>query len=82
MENKIKENLGKMGCSCPFNNNLLCGAECGLFVKGINSCVFHAINMNLGSADKRLFGISLNTEKIVDTISDKGFNILVKQDSK
>ena len=44
---------GKAGKYCPFRqptndgNERKCGDFCALFCVGLNSCVFHAINLNL-----------------------------------
>jgi len=38
-----------LGKGCPFRVSHYCNEKCGLYVKGIHACVFHAINQNLGS---------------------------------
>ena len=64
MESKLERTVkGKAGKYCPFfesyeddgkKKNKPCGTYCALFCLGLNSCVFHAINLNLqGIKDKK-----------------------------
>ena len=58
-KSKIQKNFefnskkGKAGKYCPFRqlnqegHERKCGNFCALFCEGLNSCVFHAINLNL-----------------------------------
>jgi len=54
---------GKKGKLCPFSREIQCSDDCALFVVGLQSCVFHAINMNIGAIDKKLMSIDMNLEK-------------------
>jgi hypothetical protein len=38
---------GKTGLFCPFRTGHYCNPNCGLFMEGLGSCVFHGINRNL-----------------------------------
>lgn len=58
------ENKGKTGKQCPFKD-MLCGEQCGLFAIGLKSCVFHAINLNLGNIDKKMMALVMNTDKLI-----------------
>ena len=53
---------GKAGKYCPFfetyeidgqKKNKPCGSNCALFCLGLNSCVLHAINLNLQNLAKQ-----------------------------
>lgn len=38
---------GKTGLFCPFRQGHYCNKNCGLYMEGLGSCVFHGINQNL-----------------------------------
>lgn len=46
--------IGKSGSMCPFKPEYHCNDKCGLFCIGLKSCVFHAINLNLGELNKSM----------------------------
>ena len=54
-----KGKTGKAGKYCPFRqlnpegNERKCGDYCALFCVGLNSCVFHALNLNLSKLQEK-----------------------------
>lgn len=48
--------MSKEGKNCPFNDEMKCNDECGLYCIGMKCCVFHGINANLSKEIKKQDG--------------------------